>query len=88
MKVEQEGVRNGHAMGGCRHCKKSVKKGQHFVQYRMPNNPITDRYFVLHVACMAELAADVPPDPDSAREGFEALRSEIISSGRLFPANT
>lgn len=88
MKVQQQtgrgpgGTAGGH---GCRHCQRSIKTGEYFVQYHMPNNPITDRYFTLHVRCMRELVADVPEDVDRAREGFDALREKILVTGNLFP---
>lgn len=83
MKIQQaKSTLNGGR--ACRQCKKTVRFGQWYACASTPNAPITDRWFILHVACMKALVADVPDDADKTKESFEALRAQIISTGNLF----
>lgn len=90
-------ARSKHTSRGhtCRVCGNVVKAGQWFVERQMPHNPITDRWFTMHVRCLKNLVADVPEDEDRAQQqaekskaqfealrskGFETLRDEILTT--------
>lgn len=67
----------------CRHCRRAIKRGQVALLTDMPNNPITDRIFAVHVSCMKNLVASAPADHDE--ETFHALRDRIAETRCAFP---
>lgn len=67
----------------CRHCNHAIRRGQVALVSEMPNNPITDRKFAVHVTCMRSLVESAPKDQDE--EAFLALRERIAVTGRAFP---
>jgi len=73
---------------GCRHCGKTIKVGEWFASTRMPNNPITDPYFNIHVKCMALMVDKAGHDETAqqkAEANFHALREKIAATGSLYP---
>jgi hypothetical protein len=53
----------------------------------MPNNPLTDRLFVVHVRCIRRLL-DTAPDHlkyDEDEQAFFELRELIHATGEAFP---
>lgn len=67
----------------CRHCARVIRRGQVALVQQMPNNPITDRVFAVHVKCMKNLVQSAPADQDE--EAFHALRERIAVTGHAFP---
>lgn len=95
MKVQQARSKDTSNGKICRICASPIKAGQYFTERRMPNNPITDRWFTMHVRCMRAIADNTPVDDDPAArqtekskanfealrsKGFTALRDEILST--------
>lgn len=66
----------------CRHCGRTFRRGQVALVSKMPNNPITDRTFAVHVSCMKILVASAPADQDE--QEFHALRERILVTGNAF----
>jgi hypothetical protein len=67
----------------CRHCHQSIRTGQVALICDMPNNPITDRTFAVHVTCMRNLVASAPADHDE--QTFHELRDRIATTRCAFP---
>ncbi len=72
----------------CRHCRLAIKSGEWYATTTMPNNPITDRWFNLHVRCMKALVTDVPADVNRAQENFDKIRAKGYTALRNEILNT
>lgn len=77
------GRRGAHVHRICRHCGRVLRVGQVALIAEMPNAPITERIFAVHVGCMRTLVETAPDDDDM--DAFNALRDKILTSGTAFP---